>query len=343
LIKRDKIIFSDSSLKIGSNNSQDFHAPDNVRSANILAQEILFQSNRDGKNGGMKLKTEKTIILERYSNALSGLPSCGLGKKAVSALFPHLKRNEVLAELLDGCGVIACPSVVMKNIVHLISYECSPDALKLFKTVMLSQATSDEQFKYAKRAADYAGVHWGARLIAPVSAVVAINLIDPEISGIGEKVNGSRILYIALNRDFEWIMYNTTRARHSAVEQSLIYQTVSSLEGRELMACGNLQDSCRMVYNCELCGAPLEKYHCAKCGHSFAHCPGCQGSVDQICFECDCEVLVAENIFSLGPLPKSLVSYLEKRGHVFPVDTDIARKKEWEYADAISARKMHDH
>jgi hypothetical protein len=282
--------------------------------------------------------------MERYSNALSGLPSCGLGKKAASALFPHLKRNEVLTELLDGCGVIACPPVVMKDIVHLVSYDFSLDNLKIFKTVMNTREISDEKFKYAKKAADFAGVHWGARLIAPpVNSVVAINLIDPGISGIGEKVNGSKILYIALNRDFKWIMYNTTRARHSVVEQSLIYQTVSSLEGRELMACGNLQDSCRMVYNCGLCGAPLEKYHCAKCGHFFAHCPCCQGSVDQTCFECDCEMLVAENIFSLGPLPKILVSYLEKRGHVFPVDPDIARRKEWEYADAISARKMHDH
>lgn len=292
----------------------------------------------------MNLKTEKIAILERYSNALSGLPSCGLGKKAVSALFPHLKRNEVLAELLDGCGVIACPSVVIKDIVHLVSYDCSPDTLKLFKTVTLAQATPDDQFKYAKRAMDFAGAYWGVRLIAPsVSAVVAINLIDPGISGIGEKVNGSRILYVALNRDFKWIMYNTTRARHSVVEQSLIYQTASSVEGRELMTCGKTRDSYQTVYNCELCGAPLEKYHCAKCGHSFAHCSCCQRSIDQICFKCDCEVLVAENIFSLGPLPKSLVSYLEERGHVFAVDPDIARRKEWEYADGISARKTHDH
>lgn len=284
------------------------------------------------------MKTGKTDILDRYSNALSQLPSHGLEKAAVSALFPHLKRKEALAELLDGCGVMACPSLIMKDVVHLITYDCNSDSLRLSETVLLSHQVAGEQFKYAKRAAEFAGARWGSRLIAPVSAA-AINLIDPGTSGISDKINGSRVLYIALDRNFEWIMYNTMRARHSVVEQALIHQTVSSVEGRELAACGQFQEA----YNCELCGAPLEKYRCGTCGHSFAHCPCCQEAIDDICFECGCEIVSVEHGFSLGPLGKILVAYLEKRGHIFAVDPDVARRKEWEYTDAISARKMHDH
>jgi hypothetical protein len=290
----------------------------------------------------MDLKRQMANIFVEYLNALSGLPCCGLGQLSVSALFPHLERKEVVAELLEGCGVVASPSIIMKNVVHLVSYDRNSDTLKLLRTLALSRTGSEDRadVKYARRAAKFAIMHWGGRLILPpVKAVVAINLIDPGSSGIGEKINGNRILYVALSRDFQWIMYNTNRARHNLVEQFLVHQTVCSIEGRELMTCGQRGET----YNCELCGSPLEKYRCGNCGHSFAHCPCCQDSIGETCFKCQCEVLEAEHGFSLGPLGKKLVKYLEARGHIFAVDPDIARDREWKYTDDISARKLHDY
>ena len=280
-------------------------------------------------------------IFKRYEAVLSALPSCGLGNKAIAELFPHMQVKEVLGELLEGCGVVAVPAITIRNVVHLIAYNGKDNSLALSETVSLSRFDKqDERLKYAKKACDFACEAWRDRLISPiVKAVAVFNLVDPESAGVAEKVNGRRILYVALNRNFDWISYNTVRAQHSQVENALAYMTVSSIEGRELLTCGQKRE----VYNCEICGAPLEKYRCANCGHTFMHCSCCQNPIGDDCFRCGCEVLAGEFKFSLGPLGKTLVKFLEQSGHVFAVDPDIARQREWEFTDQAAARKMHDH
>ena len=213
-------------------------------------------------------------------------------------LFPHLMTDEA-KEHLEQRRFIATPPLMIKGTYHVLGCHSDDDPRLSYHGCFLKKGHDAGNILFAKRAADYSRIHFADKYLAGDFQFV-LNVI---LRKLGARSNGLKAVWLLIDQDPAVVIGDTAAHRRQLIEASLVYKTTNPLRGREAAALHEM----KVVYHCAHCGKPLRSQGCRICSNK----------------EIDCYP-----DFQIGPLPETVIKWIESKGHKFTRDLCLTLEKD---------------
>lgn len=267
---------------------------------------------------------------QEYRHLLSRLPIINPTLEDMIQLCPHLTREQVISAFSAGTAYVACPGLKVRGAFQIISLSAGwSEKVKVHRAgdpnvingnkehpprlngSYAGRIKDDCTYAYAKEAIAFSENNWGNELVEDTwSSVCQIILDDPtDLRTEGYGAGGPRtkaILCFGVNCDWNDLNNKRTKLHSEAIDDAIVILTLDAMVWHEIKGSrGGYTD-----FNCAHCGSGLGLSGCSGCGHNFK-----------------------DNQFRTGwhtPLSKKMVACLLEAGHVFPINPEIAWKKEKE-------------
>lgn len=273
-----------------------------------------------------------------YRSLLGQLPIKNPTHEDLARFCPHLTKEQAVKSLQSERGVVACPSLYIRNGYQILCYykewtetvtiydpvTDNPTTVTKNHPPMLSwlgsgrtiQSYKDGKphgdvfynYKHIAEAINFANKNWGDELVIDDwEAVMEIYLQDPsDLVTDRYHRNDPRtkmVIYLALNRDYNEIINDRSKPEHEQLGAAVTQITNDRLIWSEIKGGrGGYTE-----FSCAYCGSGLNLDHCKGCGHRFR-----------------------DNLFRCGwytPLPKKVTDYIVSQGHSFTINPEISVKR----------------
>lgn len=275
-------------------------------------------------------KKEVKVNKREYSSLLGQLPIKSPTHEDMARFCPHISKEQAVKSFLSGSGIVACPSLFVRNGYQILSYQKEwvetvkvehpitsdviiltknhPARLSWFGSGRTIESYKDRKphgdvfhnYKHIAEAINFANSNWGEALVLDDwEAVMEIYLQDPSDLVNDRYHDGDprtkMVIYLALNRDLNSIINDRSRPESDQLNDAIVHITNDQIIWAEIRG-GRGQYT---EFNCARCGSGLGLNSCSGCGYCFH-----------------------DNLFRCGwrtPLPKKITNYATSVGHTFAV------------------------
>lgn len=266
-------------------------------------------------------KTEEMGMFQKhYLEHLSTLPAViKVRSREWRKFFPHLS-DITLTRLLEK-GFIACPAVMVKDTVHILSVrriDKQTIGISYFWACRVDENTYD--YPYENSAVKFANQYWKTGRVYPDGwhEVHRIFLQDPcDLKVLDQNI------WVALDWSFSMDNYGYAPLSEK-YDKATVHITDNWVIAQELSS----GKSCHSYSRCAHCGWGLCSFPCKGCKRNFKYPQVHHANIGDCCLK--------------GALPQKTEAQFIKMGHLFTADTEKSRedeKREWQKSAENLRRK----